>query len=249
MPRVDEYRERLRSLPEEDWDEYLRRNSNLPGPRGNLELAAAVSIEAARDWLLERASIDAGRAPENTPEGFLTFCGVRGLGRLIADGDSAALDLLRLRASDPRWRIREAVAMAMQDVGDADMQRLLLLAQELSQGRPLEQRAAAAALAEPRLLRDASYQQAVIEVLDRVMRSMSASAERRSEDFRALRQGMGYCWSVVIEAYPDAGKPAFENWLASEDKDIRWLLRENLKKKRLLRMDADWVARCLEALA
>jgi hypothetical protein len=33
-----------------------------------------------------------------------------------------------------------------------------------------------------------------------------------------------------------------EKWLASEDKDIRWLMRENLKKNRLLKADPRWVA-------
>jgi len=27
----------------------------------------------------------------------------------------------------------------------------------------------------------------------------------------------------------------------SEDKDVRWIMRENLKKNRLARMDAKWV--------
>ena len=47
MSKADEYRERLRSLPEEAWDEYLRSDSNLPGPRGNLELAGALADVAA----------------------------------------------------------------------------------------------------------------------------------------------------------------------------------------------------------
>ena len=34
-----------------------------------------------------------------------------------------------------------------------------------------------------------------------------------------------------------------EKWLADPDPDIRWIMRENLKKKRLARMDAAWVAR------
>jgi hypothetical protein len=32
-----------------------------------------------------------------------------------------------------------------------------------------------------------------------------------------------------------------EKWLASSDKDIQWIMRENLKKARLARMDAAWV--------
>ena len=28
---------------------------------------------------------------------------------------------------------------------------------------------------------------------------------------------MGYCWSVVVAALPEAGKPMMENWLDSEE--------------------------------
>jgi len=37
------------------------------------------------------------------------------------------------------------------------------------------------------------------------------------------------------------GKPLMEEWLASADTDVRWIMRENLKKNRLVRMDAAWV--------
>ena len=32
-----------------------------------------------------------------------------------------------------------------------------------------------------------------------------------------------------------------ERWAASTDPDISWVLRENLKKNRLLRLDSHWV--------
>jgi hypothetical protein len=65
--------------------------------------------------------------------------------------------------------------------------------------------------------------------------------DRRSQDFTALRKGMGYCWSVAVVALPQEGKALMEKWLKSADKDIRWIMKENLKKNRLVRMDADWV--------
>jgi hypothetical protein len=37
MGKIDEYRCVLRTL--DNWDDYLLRNSNLPGPRGNLGVA------------------------------------------------------------------------------------------------------------------------------------------------------------------------------------------------------------------
>jgi len=37
-------------------------------------------------------------------------------------------------------------------------------------------------------------------------------------------------------------KSAMEKWLASDDRDVAWLMKQNLKKARLTRMDAEWVA-------
>ncbi len=65
----------------------------------------------------------------------------------------------------------------------------------------------------------------------------------------ALRKGLAYCWSVAVAAYPEAGKPAMEKWLANEDKDVRWIMRENLKKNRLVRMDAGWVSRAIQQIS
>jgi hypothetical protein len=59
---------------------------------------------------------------------------------------------------------------------------------------------------------------------------------------------MGYCWSVAVSALPERGKPMLEKWLNSENKDVRWIMRENLKKNRLARMDANWVKACLARL-
>ena len=43
MSRIDEYRDKLKTIP--DWEPFLRAESGLPGARGNLELAQAVSEE------------------------------------------------------------------------------------------------------------------------------------------------------------------------------------------------------------
>jgi hypothetical protein len=249
MGKVEDYRQTLRALPLSQWDRYLRENSNLPGPRGNLELAAAVADEAPARWLISRAYCDANDAAGNTPDCFVACCAVQGLGRLAADGDVRAAAIIKRQASDARWRIRESVAMALQRIGDADMTQLLEIAAELAADGPLEQRAAAAGLAEPRLLKDEAYAPEIVAILETITRSMARAPDRRSDAFKALRQGMGYCWSVVIAAYPDAARPAFERWLVTEDKDVRWMLKENLKKNRLQRLDPDWVATSLAKLA
>jgi hypothetical protein len=239
MSKINDYRAKLRSLG--DWEPFLLQESGLPGPRGNLELAQAVAEEGDRDLFLRYAALSADEAPVNSPYEFLAFCGVLGLGHLLAEGEDAQLGALRRHASDSRWRLREAVAMALQRLGDADMERLIAAMEEWSTGTPLEQRAAAAALCEPRLLGRPEHARAVLEILDRITASVAQVASRRSPEFQALRKGLGYCWSVAAVALPGEGKALMEKWMPSPDPDVRWIMRENLKKARLARMDAEWV--------
>lgn len=240
MSKIEDYRQKLRSSSE--WDPYLLENSGLPGPRGNLELAQAVAEEGTPALFERYRSYHAGLASVNSPYEFLAFCGVLGLGRLLAEGQLEVLPILRSFASDPRWRVREAVAMALQRFGEANMATLIQDMASWATGTSLEQRAAAAALCEPRLLSREEDSHAVLMLLDRITVTILDRPQRRSDDFRTLRQGLGYCWSVAVAANPDAGKPLMEKWLLVSDPDIHWIMHENLKKKRLSRMDAGWVA-------
>jgi hypothetical protein len=241
MGKRDDYRATLRTLKQ--WDAFLLQESGLPGPRGNLELAQAVADEGDEALFRRYLSFTPERAPANSPEEFLAFCGVVGLGRLLAEGKRDVLEALRRQASDPRWRTREGVAMALQRWGDVDMGALLREMETWCAGNPLEQRAAAAALCEPRLLREERYAAQALEILDRITASILGLAERKSDEFKALRKGLGYCWSVAVAALPEKGKPAMESWFSSSDADVRWIMKENLKKDRLARMDAEWVRR------
>jgi hypothetical protein len=86
-------------------------------------------------------------------------------------------------------------------------------------------------------------------VVDRVTSSLATAADRRSDEFRTLRQALAYCWSVVAAAAPVLGKARMEFWATSPDRDVRWILTENLKKARLVRLDPDWVEGMKAALA
>ncbi len=130
MSKIDDYRQTLKKL--DDWIPFLRKESGLPGPRGNLELAYAV-------------------AEEGNEKQFKQF--------LLENADGS-----------------------------------------------------------------------------------------KDERFKVLRQGMGYCWSVAVAALPEIGKPMMEKWLDSQDKNICWMMKENLKKNRLVKMDADWVQACIKRL-
>jgi hypothetical protein len=246
MGRRDDYARVLRSL--DDPDPYLLEHSGLPGPRGNIELGLAAGDVRSAAELRRWAALDADAAPTGGAEEFLAFCGVVGLGRLLVEGYAKALAELRGHANDSRWRVREGVAMALQRWGGADFDALVAAMADWARGSSLQRRAAAAALCEPALLTDRGRVEAVLAVLEQATRGVTDAdaVERRSDEFKALRKGLGYCWSVAVAAAPDAGRPAFEALVdraaASDDRDLRWIARENLRKRRLERLDDVWVA-------
>jgi HEAT repeat protein len=230
MTRVEDYCAELRELAEPGWPAYLGAHSGLPGPRGNLELIAAVA------GVGDHAMFDRLVA---TDDEYLTACGVVGLGTVLASGDQSIEPQLRRQASDPRWRVREAVAMALQRVGDADLKHLLEIVTDwVDDPDPLVQRAAVAAICEPRLIR----QPEAAAVALRVCRRATDLLRKRSDQVRAqpgtrtLRQALGYCWSVAVAADPGPGLLAFAALRTIADPDVSWIVRENLKKKRLRRL-------------
>lgn len=267
MSKIDSYRETLQSIT--DWDTYLLAESGLPGPRGNLELAQAAAWLADETRLARWRALDPQQAPVNNPLEFLAFCGVLGLGRLLTgkptiDPESAApenpaapispLALLRAFSADPRWRVREAVAMALQAWGAADLGPFLDEMSAWAAGNPFEQRAAVAAICEPAVLKfkDAPQplrrlrrlRRQIFDILDRITTAFAAAPppERHGEGYQALKKGLAYGWSVAVAYLPAEGKPRFERWFASPDRDLHWVLNENLKKARLERLDPAWVA-------
>ncbi|HEX8990777.1 MAG TPA: HEAT repeat domain-containing protein [Anaerolineales bacterium] len=246
MSKAEKYRTQLRSLAE--WTPYLLKNSGLPGARANLELVEAFADLAGKQQVEAMLGIPAAQAPENSAQVFLVVCGVAALGKLVARGEPEHFARLRALSGDPRWRVREAVAIALQYVGDEDMQRLLQEMREWAAGNWFEKRACAAALAEPRLLKDQAAARQVLTILNRITKAISAAGSPRDESFKVLCQSMGYCWSVAVAASPQNGKPLMEKWIASTNSDIRRIMSENLKKARLERMDRNWVERCKKQL-
>jgi hypothetical protein len=249
---IDVYRTHLRQL--DDWDDYLRQEARLPGPRANLELleaAIAAGDRARFEHLLALDNALPSGAPANTPDEFLTVCAVAGLGKLVAEGDRSWLPELRHRAADVRWRVREAVAIGLQHWGDHDMPALTQEMQAWSSGSWLEQRAVVAALAEPRLLRPSAGEDptaAVFPIFNAITEAMAAAGAlaRRDPGYQVLRQALGYAWSVLVAANPAAGRPILERWLrqaeSAQDKDLLWIARQNLKKNRLITLDPGWTS-------
>jgi hypothetical protein len=220
--RIETYREELRSL--KSWEPYLKKHSGLPGPRANLELVAAVAEEADADRLWRLSASE---------DEYLALCGTAGLGRIALLEPDTVMSWLRELASDPRWRVREGVAIALQRLGRESMPKLLAEMNTWMHGDAFVQRAAVAALCEPALLKKNEQAVEVLAILDHITRSLAATTDRRHDGFRVLRQALGYGWSVAAAAAPANAMPYVEKWFRSQDGDVAWVMKSNLAKSRM----------------
>jgi len=255
----------------------LKEQSNLPGPRANLALveafADAVSTEAAEpaawlETLYAWAAMSVEEAPEGDPAVFLPVCAVVALGVLFHTHACAypctgpcdcplwpiqaehLVEAIRRAASDSRWRVREAAAMALQHLGEGNPESLRrILDGWLEADSLLERRAALAALAHPPLLHDERMARHALKIADRIFQDAAkvAPEQRKSEDFRVLKKGLSYAPSVLAAHLPKEGFALLERLADSADADIRKMVAANLKKKRLQAVDSKRAAGILKA--
>jgi hypothetical protein len=228
---------------------FLTGQSGLPGKRANLELAAAFADYFATHvdlelWNVVQAwiRISLEDAPTDSPREFLPFCAVQALGAVYSRCDPVTMgrifSLFAAAAEDPRWRMREAVAMALQRASRLHWDDVRILFEKWVQvGTPLFYRAVAATLAEPDLLKDPDRARAALRLSEKILRRISnlPVEARRTEDYRTLVKGMSYALSVFAAALPDEGFALLEKWAVREDPDIQMIIRENLKKNRLVK--------------
>lgn len=231
---------------------YLMEHSNLPGPRANLTLIAQFAdavgdvvkqpqrpVEFLEKLLDGWAVLSLEDAPVNNPREILPATAVLAYGQIAVSRPDWWEDetaKLHQAAMNPRWRVREMVAAAFQRMLQADWPRTItVLDQWLSDQHPLVIRAVVAAVAEPLLLKELSHAEAALAIQKAALDwFVSLPPERRrDDDVRALRKALGYTVSVVVAAAPEKGFSLMEESAALEDTDIRWIMRENLKKNRL----------------
>jgi hypothetical protein len=239
----------LKTDNEEGIEEYLSSNSNLPGPRGNLELAFAftevaedsLAMHPNRIWSLASrfTSVSVEEAPVNDPKEFLPFCGavmIGVVGSVQGEFFRRAFTLLKKLANDARWRTREGVAMGIQRlIAKRGQSALNELDGWVAKNEWFVMRAVAAGVAEPALLKDESTAKHALELHKKIFALILATGERKTIGFKALRQTLGYSLSVVISATPKHGFEYLQRLAESHDADILWVIGENLKKNRLIK--------------
>ena len=228
---------------------YLITNSNLPSPRGNLELAkvfADLVEDNSRNqreklWQLcsEFVKITAEQAPTNDPKEFIPFCGADGIGAIGSVSPQyfkQALLIMKMQANDSRWRMREGVCFGLQRLMAGHGMAVIEQFEEwLDNATLLELRAIAGSVADPPLLKDNKLANAALALHKEIFKKVLIIADRKSENFRILRKALGFTLSVVVSAIPEPGFNFMHQLANSKDADIRWILKENLKKNRLIK--------------
>ena len=141
--------------------------------------------------------------------------------------------------------------MGLQLIGEKDLAALRQIAEQwLLDASLLEKRAIIAALAHPPILGDRSFVLYCLDVSAAILKTLPKAGvnERRSEEFRVLRQGLGYALSVFVEKAPEEGFALLRDAASKDDSDVLWIVKENLKKKRLSAKYAAEVKRVADLL-
>jgi hypothetical protein len=243
----DLLRESLESKDEKPLIKYIIANSNLPGRRGNIEMAAAfdqVISESFQDNLnkiwdlsVNLTKISSYDAPTNNPKEMIPFCGTRALGAIGAISDihfEKIITKMKELANDPRWRMREAVAAAIGRMLKQRGQRVLHeLETWIQKDNWLEMRAVATGVAHPSTLKENSYAKKALDLHKTIFKRIIEIEDKKSENFKILTKGLCYTLSVVTQATPEAGFKYMKQLLELNDAEVKRIVRENLKKNRL----------------
>lgn len=224
MSTVNEWVTALNGRALSEIPAYLDEHSGIPGPRANLPLVDAV---------VRRGDVSLVPVLIEHESEYSMTCAAALVGSLADDSEFEAL--ARGLATDSRWRVREGVAIGVQHLGDRDVAAMLVIVQRWAHSSDaLLQRAAVASVCEPRLLHSPAAATAALAVCRVATERLALvpMAERKTAATRALRQTLGYGWSVAIAAEPARGVPVFLA-LDDTDADVAWIVAENRRKKRL----------------
>ncbi len=228
--------------------EELLGNSNLPGPRGNLELLYQFMYFGTPEQVTSCLNLDNQEdSIQNSPEEFGVMCGVARTCVVEKERLQELVIELKSYANHSSWRVREAVCIGLQEVAkDVGTAPVLDAIKRWSSGSDFEKRAFVATLCEPALLKDGSTNTKILDALVEMTHGFEGITTKLDEGQTSLRKALGYCWSVAIVHETEYGKLVFEQIVKdtldkSTNKHVLWIIKENLKKNRLVKMESQWV--------
>lgn len=222
---------------------HLSINSGLPGTRVNTTLAQAFATECvavgkpADKMILAMCLLDAEAAPGDNSLEFLPVCGAIALGARAAADPSLrpkALSFLHELSEDFRFRVREAVPLALAklgtQMGDALVHELVKWTDGFFQGA-----AALDAMADPSFLATIHDDEAAVARLhEAYMLAKGASrSASRYPGFKALVDTLSRVPATFATRF---GMPVFDElvlWTDTQVKELRGAVETFIKSKKL----------------
>jgi hypothetical protein len=238
----------------------LSNTSGLPGTRVNMVLAQAFAVDcvgagkASDKLVIEMCNLDAERAPGDTGWEFLPVCGVIALGARAATDPAPALRkkallILHALAEDFRFRVREAVPIALGRLGavmgDALVHEFAGWTDGFFQGA-----AALNAMAQPNFLPVIDDAEAALARLDEayLLAKKAPRSASRYPGFKALVDALALAPATMATRF---GVPVFDHlasWSDTQIKELRAAVEAAVRSPKLASRYADEVKRVQRAL-
>lgn len=221
----------------------LRKRSGLPGVRANLRLAEAFGEECAAigpsidPMLREMLDLSPDFAPGDTDWEFVPMCAVYGIGARAYKDPKArklVLPILYDAADDLRYRVRDAVAQVLANIGSLDGDTWVHELSMFTDGYVYAV-AVLKALAEDRFLNEIHDAEAACERLDECF-TLAREAPRSAERYpgmKALIDALGKTPGIVAIRF---GTPVFDRmkkWSTVKEPMLREAIEKNLVGTRM----------------
>lgn len=185
----------------------------------------------------EFACISSEDAPDGDPYESLPLCGVlgiSGIGAISPEFTEMALDQLQDASLDPRQRVREAVVLGIRDLLATEREVTIGgLERWVESGSWLSMRAVAASIVEPGLLSEPELADAALRLHRKILIRVYTTEERQTEDLSILKETLGYTLGQAVVALPGIGFEYLRQLSTLDDRDVKWIVRENLEREPL----------------
>ena len=85
------------------------------------------------------------------------------------------------------------------------------------------------------LMQDKTFIEYALKVHKDIFCLIQKNLDRKSEEFKILKKGLGYTFSLIVLANPKEDFKYLEYLIETNDPDILWIIKSNLSKNRLIK--------------
>jgi len=226
---------------------YLIENSNLPGRMANLNLISTVADifesngEISKLWYSTLNTWFDIKIDGNSPQTMLVLTALESFGSMYNHVSKKNQLLIEKKMkdslNDERWRVREIVTESYKRIGLLSYKKLIDLFENILSNKPtpLEIRGILATVAHPELLvskEQLDFSQKILELSFNYYLNFDNNKFSKEEKV-VLKKGLSFAPSVIVSKNPHTGFLYFEGLIENNNKEIKIIIKTNLKKKRL----------------